>query len=307
MDLRVPLSAAETGVPTHYREMTGRILLPLLVTMLLAGPARADEPGLAPVECWFPVPAGHAAKCYHFTVPESRDGGNRRLLTLPVAVIAGSGTPHHDDPIFYLTGGPRLGGRALSRRHGGVVALYRQGAVAPGARPGPDGPAGCRLAQLKFLDCPEIAAVGLQLLKLSGDEAAAQGLCRGVRGVPQALGRRRLRRSGGLRQRGHRRRFRGAAPGARDRPLEHLRRVLWHAAGPGADARPSRGSAGGHPRFRPIRRRTISSRPVAPRSTRPSPRSPPPARPTRRAARPAPTSSAPSSISSRATTRIRSW
>ena len=58
--------------------MTARLPPLLLAALLLAGHAAlADEPTLAPVDCWFPVPAGHAAKCYRLTVPESRYGHGR--------------------------------------------------------------------------------------------------------------------------------------------------------------------------------------------------------------------------------------
>jgi pimeloyl-ACP methyl ester carboxylesterase len=151
--------------------MAVRSLLLGLAALLLASPwARAGDSALAPVDCWFAVPPGHAAKCYHLSVPESRAGGSKRRLTLPVAVVAGPGTPHHDDPIFYLTGGP---GSAVGLYPDAMAEWWPYIDKVPWLQ-GRDlvlmDQRGAGLAE-PDLDCPEIAAVSLELLKLSGDEA----------------------------------------------------------------------------------------------------------------------------------------
>jgi pimeloyl-ACP methyl ester carboxylesterase len=156
--------------------MIGRLLPLLLAALLLVShAAKADDATLAPVDCWFPVPAGHAAKCYRLTVPESRTGGSQRLLTLPVAVVAGPGTPHHDDPIVYLTGGP---GSAVGLYPDAMAEWWPYIDKVPWLQ-GRDlvlmDQRGAGLAE-PDLDCPEIAAAGLALLKLSGDEPGRRKL-----------------------------------------------------------------------------------------------------------------------------------
>ena len=150
--------------------MAMRLLLLALAVLLLAGAAKADDATLSPVDCWFPVPAGHAAKCYRLTVPESRAGGKQRLLTLPVAVVAGPGTLHYDDPIVYLTGGP---GSAVGLYPDAMAEWWPYIDKVPWLQ-GRDlvlmDQRGAGLAE-PDLDCPEIAAVGLELLKRSGDAA----------------------------------------------------------------------------------------------------------------------------------------
>src|SRR5438552_3584524 len=88
----------------------------------------------------------------------------------PAAIAAGAGTPHHDDPIVYLTGGP---GSAVGLYPDAMAEwwpyidkvpwLHGRDLVLMDQR-------GAGLAE-PDLDCPEIAAVGLELLKRSGDAA----------------------------------------------------------------------------------------------------------------------------------------
>src|SRR4030095_8342975 len=68
---------------------------------------------LRSVSCWFAIPAEHTATCYQLPVPEDRDHPDRRVITLPVAVLSVPATRRHADPILYLTGGP-----------GSAVGLY---------------------------------------------------------------------------------------------------------------------------------------------------------------------------------------
>lgn len=149
----------------------------LLATALLmvATLARADTTSLAPVDCWFAIPQAHGARCYHFTVPASRDGERDGSFTLPVAVLSRAGGSAHADPVVYLTGGPGSSvGLTIDEMPGWwsyfdkVPWLAGRDLVLMDQR-------GSGLSR-PSLDCPEVERAGLRLLKLSGDRAARRGV-----------------------------------------------------------------------------------------------------------------------------------
>ncbi len=130
---------------------------------------------LTPVACWFEVPAKHSATCYHFTVPERRQGDGVRRLVLPVAILSNPATQEHDDPILYLSGGP---GFAVGLDPESIMDWWSSLDTVPWLK----GRAlilmdqrGTGLAQ-PSLNCPEIERAGVQLLKLSGDMARRRAI-----------------------------------------------------------------------------------------------------------------------------------
>ena len=108
--------------------------------------------------CGFTTESGRAMVCYDFNVPESRDKAGSRLITLPIIVFKAPETPHQDDPVLLISGGP--GAIAYTERRyasiwkdkfkdlawlkGRDLIVYDQRGVG-GARPA--------------LECPEIDAL----------------------------------------------------------------------------------------------------------------------------------------------------
>lgn len=94
--------------------MTRLAVLIGLVTLALVLPgggawadsAKLPATRLAPTECWFKPPAKITARCYHFSVPESRAGRSDIVLELPVVVLSMPKTRKRADSVIYLAGGP---------------------------------------------------------------------------------------------------------------------------------------------------------------------------------------------------------
>ncbi len=139
-------------------------------------PVARAEP-LAPVDCWFTVPADFKVACYRFQVPESRAGKSALQLSLPVAVISAPGERKYEDPVVYLAGGPGDGAwldadritwwwdfiddNAWVRERDLVLVDQR----------------GTGLTEPR-MDCPELQAAAVTELGLGGDYAAAAKLNR---------------------------------------------------------------------------------------------------------------------------------
>ena len=68
--------------------------------------ARAEAGKLSRADCWFDTPDKITARCYRFSVPESRAGRNDKILDLPVVVLSVPDVRKREDPVIYLAGGP---------------------------------------------------------------------------------------------------------------------------------------------------------------------------------------------------------
>jgi pimeloyl-ACP methyl ester carboxylesterase len=151
------------------------ILLCHIIAVPAASASHASRLGLDKVDCWFEVPARHAATCYRLTVPESRDEAAHRTLTLPVAVLSNPAMRRHDDPMVYLTGGP---GSAVGIYPDTIAEWWPYMDEVPWLQ-GRDlilmDQRGAGLSE-PSLDCPEIEQAGMSLLKLSGEPARRRAL-----------------------------------------------------------------------------------------------------------------------------------
>ncbi len=78
---------------------------PTLAPTVAIADASPQRGGVSDIACWFPVPAGHAARCGILTVPEQWGAPASRRLHLRFAVLR-RGATVDGDPIVYVSGGP---------------------------------------------------------------------------------------------------------------------------------------------------------------------------------------------------------